>query len=238
MTARPGQPGRSSDAVSEQFDHETEQILGVDSRSAGIDDSSDDSRNASSGVGSGDTSSVGSGDTSSVGSGDTSGVDHAALREAEHQAHKVAGAIYGTILATTVVAAIGPGPEELSRSLAVVLVTSAVFYAAHVYSVAVGARMVARRHLTGSEVAGIAAAEWPMLQSSWPVAVPLLLGKLGWIPAEAATDVAMVVGIGALFVYGVLLGVREGRGWLSVVVNALVVGSFGVLILLLKIVVH
>jgi hypothetical protein len=77
-----------------------------------------------------------------------------------------------------------------------------------------------------------------MLQSSWPVAVPLLFGKLGWIPEEAATDVAMVVGIGALFVYGVLVGVREGRGWMSVILNALVVGSFGVLILLLKVLVH
>ena len=191
--------------MSEQFDHEIEEIVGLD----------------------------GSGDADS-----DPDVDHAALREAEHQAHKIAGAIYGTILATTVVAAIGPDPEKLSRSLAVVLVTSVVFYAAHVYSVVVGARMVARRHLTGPEVAAIAAAEWPMLQSSLPVAAPLVLGKLGWIPDEAATDVAMLVGIGALFVYGVLVGVRGGRGWVSVIVNALVVGSFGLLILLLKVLVH
>ncbi len=192
--------------MSEQFDHEIEEIVGVDAREGDVDGQPD--------------------------------VDHAALRDAEHQAHKIAGAIYGTILATTVVAAIGPDPEKLSRALAVVLVTSAVFYAAHVYSVVVGARMVARRHLTGPEVAAIAAAEWPMLQSSLPVAVPLLLGKLGWIPEEAATDVAMAVGIGALFVYGVLIGVREGRGAMSVVLNALVVGSFGLLILALKVLVH
>ena len=190
--------------MSDQFDHEIEEVVG-------LDDLSD---------------------------GSATDADHARLRQAEHQAHEIAGAIYGTILATTVVAAIGPDPEKLSRSLAVVLVTSAVFYAAHVYSVVVGARMVARRHLTGPEVAAIAAAEWPMLQSSLPVAAPLLLGKLGWIPEEAATDVARLVGIGALFSYGVLVGVRGGRGWVSVVVNALVVGSFGLLILLLKVLVH
>jgi len=197
--------GRSGEKVSEQLDHENEEIVGIDDTS-GADGEAD--------------------------------VDHAALRDAEHQAHKIAGAIYGTILATTVVAAIGPDPEKLSRALAVVLVTSAVFYAAHVYSVVVGARMVARRHLTGPEVTAIAAAEWPMLQSSWPVALPLLLGKLGWIPEAAATDVAMLVGIAALFVYGVLIGIREGRGWMSVALNALVVGSFGLLILLLKVLVH
>ena len=136
--------------MSEQFDHEIEEVVGLDASSDAADGESD--------------------------------VDHAALRDAEHQAHKIAGAIYGTILATTVVAAIGPDPEKLSRALAVVLVTSAVFYAAHVYSVVVGARMVARRHLTGPEVAAIAAAEWPMLQSSWPVAVPLAVGQAGLDP--------------------------------------------------------
>jgi hypothetical protein len=170
-----------------------------------------------------------------VGLGDA---DHARLRQAEHEAHEVAGAIYGTILATTVVAAIGSDPEKLSRALTVVLVTSAVFYAAHVYSVVVGARMVARRHLTRSEVGAIARAEWPMLQSSLPVALPLLLGKLGWISEENATDVAMFVGIGALFVYGVLIGIRERRGRGSIALNALIVGSFGLLILLLKVLVH
>lgn len=165
-------------------------------------------------------------------------VDYGALRNAEHEAHRIAGAIYGTILATTVVAAIGPEPEKLSRALAVVVVTSAVFYAAHVYSVVVGARLVARRPLTGSEVGAVAASEWPMLQSSWPVLLPLLLGKLGVIPDEAATNVAMLAGITALFIYGVLIGVREGRGWVSVALNATVVGSFGLLILLLKVLVH
>jgi hypothetical protein len=193
--------------VSDQFEHEVEEVVGLDV-------------------------------TAGAGEGATPDADHARLRQAEHQAHEIAGAIYGTILATTVVAAIGSDPEKLTRSLAVVLVTSAVFYAAHVYSVVVGARMVARRHLTPAEVGVIAKAEWPMLQSSLPVALPLLLGKLGWISEENATDVAMIVGIGALFVYGVLIGIREGRGWLSVLVNALIVGSFGVLILLLKVLVH
>ncbi len=116
--------------------------------------------------------------------------------------------------------------------------TSAVFYAAHVYSLTVAARMVAHRPLTRAEVRGIAVAEWPMLQSSWPVLVPLLLGTLGIIDKDAASDIAMVVGIGALFVYGVLLSLGEGRGRLHVVWNAMIVGSFGILILLLKVFVH
>lgn len=165
-------------------------------------------------------------------------VDHAGLRRSEHQAHAIAGAIYGTILATTVVASLGYNPDKLEKSIAIVLVTSLVFWAAHVYSLMVAGRMVARRPLTRSEMGDIARNEWPMLQSSLPVVAPLLLGVLGIISRENAADIAMLVGIGALFVYGVVLGLREGRGRLSVLWNAVVVGSFGILIMLLKVVVH
>jgi hypothetical protein len=160
------------------------------------------------------------------------------LREAEHQAHRIAGAVYGTILATTVVAALGHDPKQIDAAIAIVLFTSAVFYAAHVYSLIIAARMVARRRLTRTEMRAIAAGEWPMLQSSLPVVAPLLLGTLGIIDKDAASYISVCVGIGALFVYGVLMGVQEGKGRISVLWNALVVGSFGILILLLKIFVH
>lgn len=160
------------------------------------------------------------------------------LRRAEHEAHRIAGAVYGTILATTVVAALGHDPKKLQAQIVIVAFTSFVFYAAHVYSLTVAARMVAARPLHRHEMRAIAVEEWPMLQSSWPVLLPLVLGWLGIVSKEQASNIAMVVGIGALFVYGVLLGVREGRGRIQVLWNALVVGSFGVLILLLKILVH
>lgn len=164
--------------------------------------------------------------------------EQARLRQAEHKAHAIAGAIYGTILATTVVAALGHGTTSLDSQIVIVVFTSFVFYAAHVYSLIVAGRMVAGRPLTRSEIREVGVAEWPMLQSSWPIVVPLLLGAFGVVSKDTAAYLAMFVGIGALFVYGVLLGVREGRGRLNIVWNAFVVGSFGVLILLLKIVVH
>lgn len=168
----------------------------------------------------------------------TEDVDHAALRRDEHQAHTIAGAIYGTILASTVVASLGHDPAKLAHSVAIVLVTSLVFWAAHVYSLMVAGRMVVGRPMTRPEMRTIAVNEWPMLQSSVPILIPLLLGVFNIISKDAAATIALLVGIGALFVYGVLLGLREGRRRLSLVWNALVVGSFGVLILLLKLVVH
>jgi hypothetical protein len=154
------------------------------------------------------------------------------------QAHQVAGAIYGTILATTVVATSGYDPETVSTSMVIVAVTSAVFYAAHVYSLAVAARMVVKRPLTRVELRSIAIAEWPMLQSSWPILAALLLGVLGIVGRTTAINLAMMVGIGALFTYGFVMGRQENLGWPRILLNAVVTGGFGLVILLLKVLVH
>ncbi|WP_448629337.1 hypothetical protein [Cellulomonas soli] len=80
--------------------------------------------------------------------------------------HRLAGAIYGTILATTVVVTIGNHPENLDRALVLVAGTSVVFWMAHVYARGLAARVVARRALRWQELWDLARAEWPMLQSS------------------------------------------------------------------------
>ena len=156
----------------------------------------------------------------------------------EHQAHRLAGAIYGTILATTVVATAGHDPETVNRSLALVAGTSVVFWLAHSYSLAVAARLVARRPITSREALGIAVSEWPMLQSSWPILLALALGSLGILERETSIDVAMAVGIGALFTYGYIMGRQEGQSHGRRFLNAAITGAFGLAILGLKVVVH
>lgn len=156
----------------------------------------------------------------------------------EHRAHHLAGAIYGTILATTVVAAAGTHPESLGRTTLLVVGTSVVFWVAHVYAVEVAARLVAGRPLGRPEALRLARAQWPMLQSAWPVVVTLLLGVVGLLDPVRAVDVAMAVGIGALFTYGVLIGRQEGAAWPRVLLNGLAVGALGLAVLLLKVLVH
>jgi hypothetical protein len=155
-----------------------------------------------------------------------------------HRAHHLAGAIYGTILATTVVAASAGHPEDVARPMVLVLGTSVVFWMAHVYALGLAARMVARRPLHRTEIIGLARSEWPMLQSSWPILAVLALGGLGVISPARTMNVALAVGIGALFTYGFIIGRQEGLGWIKVLLNALAAGGFGVAVLVLKLVVH
>jgi hypothetical protein len=156
----------------------------------------------------------------------------------EHRAHRAAGAIYGTILATAVVATAGHDPEMVNRSVVIVAVTSLVFWLAHVYSLGVAARLVLKRPMRRDEMLSIAMAEWPMLQSSGPIILVLLLGAIGIIEREVAINVAMVVGIAALFTYGLVMGRQEQRSWPGTLLSAVITGSFGLAILALKILVH
>ncbi|MGW6129887.1 hypothetical protein ACWFNE_07655 [Cellulomonas sp. NPDC055163] len=156
----------------------------------------------------------------------------------EHRAHHLAGAIYGTILATTVVAAAGAHPQSLGRTTVLVIGTSLVFWLAHVYSVELAARVVAGRPLAREEVLRVARAEWPMLQSSWPIVLALVLGLVGVLDPTRAVDVAMALGIGALFTYGLIVGRQEGASRPRILLNGLATGAFGLAVLALKVAVH
>ena len=156
----------------------------------------------------------------------------------EHRAHHLAGAIDGTILATTVVATIGTHPETLDRSVQIVVGTSVVFWLAHVYSLGLAARVVVGRPLRRSELVAVAVAEWPMLQSSWPIVLALMLGAAGVLEPSTSTSVAMALGIGAHFTYGLIIGRQESLGWQRTLLNAMISGAFGLAILTLKLAVH
>jgi hypothetical protein len=158
--------------------------------------------------------------------------------ELENTAHRLSGAVYGTILATTVVAATGGNVVTSGQTLLIVVVTSAVFWMAHVYSETLGARIVAGHSLGRARVLAIARGEWPMLQSCVPVAVPLVLGWMGVLDADTAATLAVVVGVGALFTYGVIIGRREHLGHWQTFLHSLTTGSFGLVVLALKLLVH
>jgi hypothetical protein len=162
--------------------------------------------------------------------------------ELQHIAHRLSGAVYGTILATAVVVAVAGHPDQLpaqhSTTLLLVLVTSLVFWLAHVYAEAVGARLVAGHELGWPNILRIARGEWPMLQSSIPILIPLALASLGVVSEETGSWLAVLVGVGALFTYGWLIGRRENLGTGRSLMHALTTGSFGLVVLALKVFVH
>ena len=108
----------------------------------------------------------------------TATVRFLASRTAGRRSPNLPGAIYGTIIATAVVAGLGEaGSVSSERALAILLGTGAVIWAAEVYSSLLAGR-IRRRRTSRDDVSRVMSREWPVFLASLPLTVPLVLG---WI---------------------------------------------------------
>jgi len=157
--------------------------------------------------------------------------------DAERLGHRYAGAIYGTILSLSVVA-VSAGGDVRPGVLAVgVVVTSVVFWLAHAYAEAAGRQIAQKRRFRFADRAQIAREEWPMVQSSLPIAACLVVGQLGLLGDQRPTWLAMVVGIAILAGWGFAVGRAEGLHGVQRIVSVLTTAAFGIVLLVLKILV-
>jgi hypothetical protein len=150
-----------------------------------------------------------------------------------------ARAIYGTILATALIAAYTEDPgSDPGQIAAAVFATTLVFWLAHGY-----AEAVARGASPDSAgpvatfVAGMKR-EWPLMAGAMIPAVPLLLAPLGLLSDDAAEDLALITGIGVLTVWGSAATWRRRRGIVAVALSAAASAFFGLVIVGLKAFVH
>jgi hypothetical protein len=151
----------------------------------------------------------------------------------------LARAIYGYILATSLVAAFSEDDDYSTTEVAVaVFVTGLVFWLAHVYASLLGERYAAGRRLTRSETVAEFYGEWPLIQAFIPSLTVLLLGTIGLLSHDTAIWLAIAIGVAALLLWSLEIGRRERLSPLELAVMALVNGLFGVAVVLLKVVVH
>jgi len=150
------------------------------------------------------------------------------------------GAIYGSLLAASVVVGAGAGGDiDLPplRLAALLAATGLVFWLAHAYARLVGDR-IHHAALTWPEIRRVARHEWPLFQTALPpAAAALLVGMLGASNAAAgwaALTVAIVEQVG----WATFTTLRTEASRLLVLVTALVNLVLGLLIALLKAALH
>ena len=146
------------------------------------------------------------------------------------------GAIYGTIVATAVIAA-AAGHQSPGLILAATVATLLVFWLAHVYADFLdhGLRQ-ARFHL--KVLPAIMARELSMLAAPALSIVFLLLGALGLFDERLAVRLALWNGVVQLVGWGIDVGRRRGQAWPGALLTGLVNGAFGVVIILLEVLLH
>jgi hypothetical protein len=159
-----------------------------------------------------------------------------ASRVAGRRSPNLAGAIYGTIVATAVVAGIDKSTSlSAVRAFWLLLASGVFFWAAHVYANLVAERIRGHHRMRRQDIGRVMSREWPLLQSSLPLAVPLALGWSGVIDRETALVTATVVGVAMLAAWGVNFARREGYTLAGIVGCAAVNATVGLLIIGLKV---
>jgi hypothetical protein len=151
-------------------------------------------------------------------------------------ARRRSAGIYGTIVASAVLAA--GGAHLRTAALAVtVVVTLLVYWAAEGYAELLGEHAHAGRLPTWAHVRASLAAIWPMVSASYVPLLALLVARVLGADTKTAATVALVVAIALLLVQGWVGGKASQLRGLRLLAVTLIAGAFGVVMVLLKLLV-
>lgn len=151
---------------------------------------------------------------------------------------RLAGFIYGTIIALAVlVAAAKAYPHEAGHIAVLVVATTVVFWFAHVYAHSLGGSVAHDRHLTLAELRRVARHEWAIVEAALLPAGALLLGAFGLIATRFAVWLALGTGLAVLAAEGLLFARVERLGWLGTLAVVSVNLAFGICLIGLKLIV-
>lgn len=160
-------------------------------------------------------------------------------RSRSRPARNPASAVYGTVLAGSLIAVQGEAEEtSVLRLVVVVLVTQAVYWLAHSYAELVGDRIETGVRPRRADVRRLLAEEWSLVSASF---LPLTGVALAWL-LGSTRGTAVLAGLWAsvvvLALWALLAGrrarLRRGELLLYVAISAL----FGLALVALKVVVH
>ena len=146
-------------------------------------------------------------------------------------------AVYGLILATSVIA-VSYDAADAGRVALAVLVTAVAFSLAHVYAHLLGSGVSEGRGPTRAEIAGALREHWSMVAVVVPLVLVLCLGAVGAIPDRAAIVAATAVALVELAAAGAYAAVIHGARPPRVIVSAAIALALGLLVVLLKVLVH
>jgi hypothetical protein len=151
----------------------------------------------------------------------------------------VVEAIYGLILATSVIAVSREYDSSNSGRIAItVLVTGIVFWLAHVYARVLAGSISNQRMLNRSELREALRHDWPLVEVTVPLVVILALGAIDVVPDRAAILAATLAALVELAAAGWYAARASGAGLRWTVASAGIAVVLGGAVVLLKALVH
>jgi len=165
------------------------------------------------------------------------GSSHGAARAApERRPSDYAGAIYGSLLAASVVAGTSPRrePPRPVELIVLLLATGIVFWLAHVFAQLGGDRL-AGSFLSWNEVRVAAAREWPIAQAAVPPAAAAGIGALLGLSDSGAAWLALLVAVAGQLGWALYVAAKAGATSRAMIASGAVYLVLGMLIVLLKV---
>jgi hypothetical protein len=148
---------------------------------------------------------------------------------------RLGGFIYGTIVALSVVIAGAKAfPTRPGHIALVVVVTTVVFWLAHVYAHGLAHSVATNEHLSLAELRRIAWREGSILEAGALPAAALLAGALGIVSASTAGWIAFGLGMGVLAAQGLSFARVERLSRLGTLVVVALNLGLGVVLIALK----
>ena len=147
-------------------------------------------------------------------------------------------AIYGSILAAALVAALGVNevsPREMTMTL---LATTLVFAVAHAWSEVVGERIAFGHGASLRRLVELIRREWPLVEAGFVPGAALALAWAGLWSASVGACIALALADLQLVGWGILVGLRSYDHWPAALFVGVVNGFFGLILVALKIAVH
>ena len=164
--------------------------------------------------------------------------DSAPDRNAGEMGQRLAGFIYGTIIAlAVVVAAAQRYPYDAGHIAAVVGVTSVVFWLAHVYAHGMAESVAHDQHPSLERLRGIAGREASIVGAALPPFLALMLGAFGLLSTKAAVWLAIGLGLAVLVVEGIVFARIEHLGRIATLGIVIVNLGLGLVLVGLKLLV-
>jgi hypothetical protein len=150
---------------------------------------------------------------------------------------RLAGFVYGTLIVLAMVTVGAEAyPDRPGRIAAFVVVTSVVFWMAHVYAHGLGQSVSRGQRLSLVELREIARQEGAIVEAALPPVVPLLLAVVGVISTDVAVWAAFGLGLVVLAVQGWEFARAERLGWPGTSAAVAANLGFGLLLVGLKLV--
>ena len=151
---------------------------------------------------------------------------------------RLGGFIYGTVVVLAVVVAGARAfPHEPGHIAVLVVITTLVFWVAHVYAHGLAYSVAHDQHLSLAELRHIARQEGSIVEAGVPPLTALVLGAFGVFSTQSAVWLAIGLGLAVLVTEGVMFARVERLAWLG---TALVVAAnlgLGLVIIGLKLLV-